>query len=293
MFRQVRQFAPLTGVGVGALATQEIPTGGTHYAYILRLLTSGGALITAAQVKADVDLLEILVDGQTFISATGEVLLALTDYYYKSKEGYVAVAGQIVIPLSRDYLNQNVEGDVFAWGTGDINTITLQVSFDSSSITTSSVQIYVEKTDEARVLGQHVRLQRFPQNSSSTGEKSIGDIPKEPGTNVFAFHILYDDNTTTLGSFILTVGANDVLQLTSDLMNALYSKAGRYVYTNASANSIYPVDFHLVNDLRGGLPMSDKEGNTIKDMRLRPTFSVAGPGNYVVYRESVFPGKGR
>lgn len=299
-FRKVFNYGNFTGVAANGTASFRIPLGGTHYTYHLRFLTAGGALVTQAQMWVDATLVRVIVDGQTFIEGTGEFISRWCDYYYTTHgltNSNANVAGTLTIPLSLDYMDSNEMGKVYAWGMSGIQNVSIEIIF-AGAITTAQVQLVVERTDEPRRLGVHRRLSRYTRNFASTGEASINDIPLDPSSLVLADHIFFADNVSSITQTIVTVEGSDILTLPVDTSFAFAAKQGRTPQINAAANSFVTLDYGLSNDNQAGIPVTEKTtvstaGGAVdtivtkKDWRLRPTFSVAAPNNFTVWRETI------
>lgn len=290
---QIKQYAPFTGVGVGGLATAQVPVGGTHATYLLRFLTGAGALITEAQLINDVDLVRVKVDGETYFEATGEAALRMFEYYYEARMGVGVTAGTLPICLSPDFYDDSMQAAALAWGTAQIGTITIEVQLDGAAITTAQIDLRVEKNNINAGLFRHIRTTRFRQNFAATGEQTINNVnPRNPQVDALAVGIFFDDNTSGISSAILTVEADDILTVTPDINATIQGKALRLPQINAAGNSLFMMDFALSNNLNGYLPLHVPAGNgterPIDDFRVRPTWITAAPGNFDVYLIAVW-----
>ncbi len=299
-FRKIFNYGNFTGVAANGTASFRVPLGGTHYTYHLRFLTAGGVLITQAQMWVDATLVRVIVDGQTFIEGTGEFLSRLCDYYY-AQQGLINsnanTAGSLTLPLSLDYMDITDFGKLYAWGMSGVQNVSIEIIF-AGVITTAQVQLVVERTDEPRVLGVHRRISRYTRNFASTGEASINDIPLDPSSLVLADHIFFPDNTSSITQTIVTVEGSDIINAAADVTFAMNAKKHRTPQINAAANSFFTMDYGLNNDNTAGIPVTEKTqvstaagvAETIvtkKDWRLRPTFAVAAPNNFTVWRETI------
>lgn len=298
--RKIFNYGNFTPAAANGTSTIRVPLGGTHYTYHLRFLTAGGALITRSQMWVDVTLARVVVDGQTFIEGSGEFLSRLCDYYYAQKgllNSNTNLQGTLTLPLALDYMPLNALSSLYAWGMSGIQYVAIEVLF-AGAITTSQVQLIVERTDEPRVLGIHRRISRYVRNFASTGEISINDIPLDPSALILADHIFFADNTSGISQVIITIEGSDVITATADTTFMLNSKASRTPQIDAAANSIYSVDYGLTNDNDVGIPVTEKTqvstANgvsdviiTKKDFRVRPTFITAAPNNFTIFRETI------
>lgn len=287
-FKNVKKLPDFTGIAANALATADVPEQGEYFDNLLRCLDSTGAEVSVANMKADITNLRALINGETIIDAPAEVLLMLQNYYYAAQNsgGDVNAAGQLPLLYSRNFYKNSIEGDVFGLGMGDVNSFNLEVTCGASVATAahiSKIENRGVRSEVSAPIGQHVRLQKFPQNFASTGFEEITDLPREPNVGVLAYHIFYDDSTTDLDEVTLIVNSSELIKLTKQDVITLAEKSGRTPQFDAAGNSIFTIDFALSNDLTGYL---DQRG--IQDLRIRTDWSTAAPGNYTIYREAVF-----
>lgn len=279
--RQMKKYASMSGVATGALATMDMPIGGTHYAYFLRCLNSSNAEVTVAQMKAELDTVRILIDGETALDATATLLLELQQYYYAFRNG-ANVDGIIPINWSRDFLpsvlganTSALQGDVFALGNRNIQNITIEVKCGTLT-NIAKIEVFAQRVDAPTDLGQFVRLQNFPQNFATTGTNVVDGIPKEIRTAHLAYHIKHA--TGTLDQATVIVNGTDRLKLPAKLNQVISEKAGR-----DPQSGITTLAFDLQNNLAGFLPMVD-----VQDLRLELEWSGAAPNNYNIFREAIF-----
>lgn len=288
-FKNIKKLPDFTGLNADSLATAVIPASGTYYDNLLRVLDQTGAAVSVANMKTNIKNLRALLNGETIIDASAEVLLMLQNYYYGNQDatGDVNAAGQLPLMYAKEYYRSALEGDVFGLGMSGVDSFTLEIEGNSDVGTTNGHTHKIEnrgrRIEQSDPLGQHVRLQKFPQNFSETGEEDITDLPREPNVGVLAYHIFYDDNTTELDEVILVRNSSELIKVTKEDMITVQQKAGRTPQFDASGNSIFTIDFALSNDLNGYFDMKG-----VTDLRLRPKWSGAAPGNYTVYREAVF-----
>ena len=287
-FKNIKKLPDATGIAASALATSVVPSQGIYYDLLIGVLDSAGAAVSVANMKADITNLRALIDGETIIDAPAEVLLMLQNYYYAkaSATGDQNTAGQLPLFFARDFYSSQIEADVFGLGQGNVDSFTLELTCGASVATAahmSKAEVRGHRTEVSAPLGQHVRLQKFPQNFGSTGEEEITDLPREPNVGVLAYHIFYDDSTTDLLDVTVIRNSSELIKVRKEDNNTIQEKAGRTPQYNAAGNSIFTIDFALSNDLSGYFDMKG-----VEDLRLKLNWATAAPANYTVYREAVF-----
>lgn len=287
-FKNVKKLPDFTGIAANALATANIPASGIYYNLLCNVQDSAGAAISVANMKADITNLQALINGETIIDASAELLLMLQNYYYgrNAASGDVNTAGQLPLSFAREFYSSTIESDVFGLGMNDVDSFTLEYDCGASVATAAHMSKSEVRGQRAEInanLGQHVRLQKFPQSFASTGEEEITDLPREPNVGVLAYHIFYDDSTTDLDAVTVIRNSSELIKVTKEDNNTLAEKSGRTPQFDAAGNSVFTIDFALSNDLTGFFDMKG-----VQDLRLKLDWSTAAPGNYTVYREAVF-----
>lgn len=276
MFRQIIKQPSVRGIAAGAVATAEIPTNGTHYGTYLRMLTAASVELTRAQILADVSNVIVRVNGVIVVEATTTFLLDLQKYYGDSKN-----AGNIdgIVPIwwEKDWLPSEKEQGIFALGTADIDSFTVDLTIVAVA-QLSSCEVYSEVTPERRRLGQHIRINKFPNSFATTGLQEIATLPKEGADcGYVALHI--EKNAGTFSLVTVKLGGNNIFENIAPKLNqVLLNKKGR-----SPQAAYFHVDFARSNDLTGFLPMAG-----VQDFRVQITWSVAAPTTFNVFREAIF-----
>lgn len=274
-FTQIKKQPSMTGIGAGNVATAEVPTTGTHYGLFLRCLTSAGADLTPAQIKADVGNIVIRLDGEQIIEASATFLLDLQKYYGDSI-GAGNVNGIIPVYFAPAHLALFSERAVFALGTADINQFTIDANIVGVA-QLSSIEVYSEVTNEVRNVGQHIRIKKFPQNFGTTGTQEITTLPKEgPSVGYRALHI--EDNTGTIDKVTVKIGGNDIYDEVDDTLAQVLNERQK----RTPQTGYYHVDFSRNNDLTSFLPMKG-----VQDFRQQIQWSGSAPNNFNIYAEQI------
>ncbi len=267
----------LASNGTGLFA---IPTAGTYYGFRFRFLTAGGVEVTQAQAEAEVTDIRIRVNGDLVIDAKTSELNMLQGFYGDSK-GAAIVPGITVIDLVRsNALTLPGEKTQYAWGTKGVDSI--QCQFVCGTLTNvASIEIYAVQTDEDRPMGTHLRILPTTANFASTGDYTLSDLPRDPGTAYLAAHIGL--GAGTLKNTTLTI--DNVLiynQIPPKVEQQRLEWHGRNPQTG-----YFHLDFALQNEILGYLPMVRNNGRKVQDIRLKTNWTVA-PGNHRVVTERIF-----
>lgn len=275
MFKQFRKHANLTGIASDCIASGKIPTVGTLYSMWLEIW--GVDASTRAEIIAQLTNISVKADGEEIISASPTFLLDL-EKYYGDADGAGNVDGILPIFFARPHLPSDSERALYALGLADVDALTVEVLCGTIDAAISRISLHAIMTPEKRVMGQHVRIHKFPQNYATTGEQEISDLPRGGANEGYlAMHI--EDNTGTISKVTVKRGFYPIFdQVPADMNNSYLAKHRRTRQTG-----YYHVDFGVSRDLTGFVPMAN-----VKDWRTAITWTTAAPDNYNIYTERIF-----
>lgn len=276
MMTQLIKQANATGITASSVATVKIPTTGTHYALFLRPLSSGGADVSVANMKTAIGNMVLRINGEPIIEMTATFALDLQKYYGDAI-GADNVAGIIPIFFAPYYLPNLLERQVYALGMRGVQTFTLDMNILSTA-NMASIDVFSEVTPEDRPLGQHIRIKKYPQNFSTTGDQEISTLPLEgPSVAYKALHI--EAGSGTFVRVTVKVANYSIFdQVPLSLNQVLLERSGRNPQTG-----YYHVAFDKNNDLTSFLPMKG-----VQDFRQVINWTSAAPGNFNIYAEEIF-----
>jgi hypothetical protein len=272
MLTQLIKQASATGITASSVATVKIPTGGTHYALLLAPKASAGTAVSVANMKTAIGNMVLKHNGEQVMEGTSTFFLDLQKFYGDSY-GAGNVAGVIVIPFAPTHFTNFVERQVFAVGTKDIQSMTLDMNILSTT-NMATIDVYSEVTPESRPRGKYLRIKKFSRTFASTGEFEISDLPLEGATVGYkALHITAGDGTFTSATVKV---ANFAFfdQVLTYINQVLLAAMGRTVQSG-----YYHIDFGKNNDITSFLPMAG-----VQDFRVLPNFATA-PNNFTIYAE--------
>lgn len=276
MMTQLLKKANMNGIAAGAIATGVVPAQGTYYSLFLVAKTALGVALTRAQILADIGNIKCLINGEEIVNCDVQVLLDLQKFY-GDQIGAGNVDGIIPIYFQRPHLATDAERSVFALGMLNVNSFTIEAGIDGV-LQLSTLEIFAEVTNEARNLGQHIRLLKYPQVFSTTGEQEIATLPfiNAPDKAYVAMHI--EAGAGTFKEVTVRVGGNAIF----DRVGVNLDKVLLQKFLRNPQTGYYHVDFARSNDLKGMLPMAG-----IKDFRQTINWITAAPGNYNIFTETI------
>jgi len=274
----------LTGISASAISTCNIETTRNIHSIMLDC-RDGGVALTEAEMKADIDTVEVRYNGVLIVDLTATQLIDLQSYYL-DKIAAVTLAGQLVIPFTRMTLPVAGLNRKYALGMvspdGKAANLTLKVKYQSTVTLLDELHVHYEYDMEPReVLGLHVRLLRHTRTFSSTGTLDITDLPKLGRKAVLAYHIV--DGTGTVTAVTVKHNNFDVFENTPmNLLDWRGHRGGRIPQAD-----YFHIDFAVQNDWANGLPL----GELCHNLLVQPNWAATGPGgSFEIIEENVCNG---
>jgi len=276
MIPQLKRQADLTGVAAGGVSTMMLPAAGVHHGLHLVVRSAAGVGLTRAQMITDIGSIVLRLNGDRKIDVTMTALLDIWKYYF---DQYVVhtVAGAIPIPFVRPSYPLMETREAMAWGMADVQSYTLEVTWNAGLATAASCEVYCEIEDRTAPLGRHLCIETHPQNFGSTGDQDVTTLPfADPSMGYIALH--FTNGSGQIDALTVNVNNNDAIdEIPSELNAHLLKQAGR----NAQSG-YYHADFCRINHPGGFLPC-----NGMSNFRQRVNWNAAAgaPGNYSIIAE--------
>jgi hypothetical protein len=279
MLTQFIKQSNVVGIAANTVATARIPTSGTHYGLILNCLQAAGTAVTIANMKTAITNIVLRHNGEQIMEGSATFFLDLHKFYMDSYTGGAAnVNGVLPIPFAPQHFNNYEERRLFAVGTSDIQTMTLDITLGTLS-TLSSIEVYSEITPEIRPRGQHIRIKKYPQSFATTGEQEISTLPLEgPSVGYKALHVELGTNPGVASYATLKVGN---YAIHDQIKSAVNTVALNFMRRTPQA-AYYHVDLGKNNAITSYLPMAG-----VQDFRLIVNWTTQ-PTNFNIYAEEIF-----
>ncbi len=279
MLTQFIKQSNVVGIAANTTASARIPTTGTHYGLLLNCLQAAGSAVTIANMKTAITNLILRHNGEQIMEGSSTFFLDMHKYYFDAFTGGAAnVNGVLPIPFAPQHFNNFEERRLFAVGTADIQTMTLDIALGTLS-TLSSIEVYSEITPEIRPRGQHIRIKKYPQSFATTGVQEIPTLPLEgPSVGYKALHIENGTNPGVIADATLKVGNYAIHDQIKAAVNTVISNLCR----RTPQAAYYHLDLGKNNAITSFLPMAG-----VQDFRLLVNWTTT-PTNFSVYAEEIF-----
>lgn len=282
MLTQLLKQSNAVGVASNVTATVRIPTSGTHYGLILNCLGSANAASSIANIKSSLTNFILRHNGEQIMEGTPTFFLDLHKYYFDAYTGGAAnVAGVVPIPFAPYHFNNFEERRLFAVGTKDIQTMTLDIvcgTLVGGATGVTSIECYSEVDPEVRMRGQHIRIKKFPQSFATTGVQEVSTLPLEgPTVGYKALHIELGTGVGVAADVTVKVGNYAIHDQIKTAVNTVLSNFGRRTPQGAYSH----VDFGKNNSIASFLPMA-----LVQDFRILINWTTT-PTSFNIYAEQI------
>lgn len=265
--------ADFQGMGTNQLATVSVPATGTLYQANIRFLKADGTEATAAQVEAEIKKIRLSYDGDDIVNDTPKAIMDIGLVKTAAEAGQ-KVNGVVPLILRPNKLASPEERALYAHGMDDIGNATIEVQCGTLT-NIAKAELYVEKTNEPRRLGMHLRLRQYPFGTAATGNYEISTLPKAPTMAYESLHVEQGDGV--IKTVNVTVNGNDIVDtVPMKVIEANLRDSGKTPQAGYAH-----IDFNRQNRARGFLPMAG-----VNDLRLTVDFGTA-PNNFIVHAAEV------
>lgn len=290
-FRIPSIYSDLQGIAASGLGTQQIPVVGQTFGIMLELRKSTGVALTAAEIIADVNYIEVTANGQQLFYMTARNLLGRNDYYYAGRGGSGATptaftAGTLFIPFFKPEYPTAASQELFGIGV-DIRTLQVNVAFNGTIANLTGGRIGVASLHDMQQVptAQHLRITNTPQTISSTGRVTIQNLNLEKSVGCLAYHIEVPVASVINQAVVFGNGAELMRINRNTLINQqkMNGRIPQLPVTNDTAKDLFTIDFNESNDLETFLRLGDYQ-----DLRIELDISGSAPNTFNFYREAVW-----
>jgi hypothetical protein len=260
---QMRRLPAANQVSAGTTSTFQVPLGPTYRSLNLRY-TSGGSDANEATQASDIERIRLKVNGISRIDVSGARWHSLVKYY-----GFSIADGVFPIPFSRKYLRTTAGEDNTSLGTGNLQSLTLEVDI-ASGATTPTLALDGEQIPVVRDLGSMIQVLENTFTAGASGTFEVSTLPRSNGA-LKALHM----HSSAITAAELSLDSLNMFDADLVTARAIYAQMGRV--PQSSVQHIEPTYLDRLADL---WPL-DK----VQDYRAKLTMS--GSGSVVFVQETL------
>lgn len=226
------QTAPLT---TGGTQTLQIPAGGKIHSLALHFMTSAGASVTEAQIRAEIANIRFTIGGRNIVNCSPVILLDAYETLGTEVHSNTGIAGVVELNIGRLLFTDPGLRDLFGFGTAGSPPIQISISAGTLSAI-ASVECYTEREAVNEALGSYCSLINYPQTFNSTGIHTVENLSREPSTK-YALIMVDDGASGAIASGEVRMGQVSVresvpLNVNAQLLsnNRLTQPSGYFVH---------------------------------------------------------------
>lgn len=255
MARMTQKLPSFSNVTAGATATLNMPLGLSYHQVLIDY--SG---VTLAQMKN----IRFEINGKVVQKwKDGDRLNKMNKHYGRGD----ATASVLPIWLTRTEMDSLAEQRVFAFGTSDVQTLTLLIDIDGAAAA-PKLTAHAIKGNQSP-LGIITKIKTFPVSFATSGEQEIDNLPLPQTARIAAIHLFSDK----VSRCELEMNGQKVFEADKALVAKIQTDYGR---TPQSTEKL-TLDFMLEGDMSQALVLAG-----IQDFRLRPLLDAPGSIDVVV-----------
>ena len=247
--------------------TFQIPVFGKLHDLIGIFRTGAGAPVTEAQLRAEVGLIRVTVDGRDIVNATVAKCLDAYETLGVNVGLNTGIDGAVELNFGRLLFADPVMRDVFAWGSQNVANIQVTVT-GGTLVNVASCQFYSSRQNELSDFGAHAEYINYPQNFNATGQHTVDTLPRNLGSSYVM--MLVDQGSAG----VISNGEVRVNSVT--IRENVPTNVNRQLLSNYKFQQPSGYFVHAFGDgaVAGQLPM-----NAVTDFRLLTTFTTAPGAN--------------
>lgn len=165
-----REIGSFSSLVQGQTSTIRIPTDWAYFELIIEFEGSG-ADFDAADPASVFDRFELRVDTESKMAASFDSF-----ELWKEQVGIMQPSGTCKIPLALPFMDKWGERRVTGYGTGDVNTLELQVVLKSGvDVTLSKMELFAIRGPQD-LLGEHLTMRQSPTRGGDAGNVGLTNI---------------------------------------------------------------------------------------------------------------------
>lgn len=244
----------------GAILTYNIPSFDTIDDVLLEF-TNSGAASTLANIKAAVGKVALNINGEQVINVPFTRLCEV--YNSLGVEVTQGLVNCIGLNVGRYLFKDPNNEDFFAWGCANIQTIQLQVYFNSTITGVTDCQVSTVRRSTNTVLGSYIKIINYPQTMASTGISTVDTLPRD--SNEAYLEILANNGGGVISHGECVVNGNSVYDPISQALDDYVVNARGLAAVTGNFNYSFSD-----GSIKGILPMQG-----VTELRLKTTFTTA------------------
>ena len=251
----------------GGLSVISLPVGGPTYYGVAFRYKANGVNATEATMKADIKWVRVKLGEVALIELSGKHLIDVFNKYYGIQSSGMT-AGQFYLPLARPWLKNPESVENTAWGTQNVEKLTVEVEFAGTAVT-PVLETHLIYSVYKRDLGVVIEAREFVYQSAVAGPQEFENTLKSRG-DIVALHV---DHGGIVNSCDIEIN-NQIYTQGQDL--SLFQEFVKWFSLRAPQTNY----IHFEGQMRGLLSDAIPIMGT-SNFRIKPNFTAAGAITFI------------
>jgi len=284
MLTVIKKEATKTVAGAG-LQTVDFNTGGVIHAFGFDFRKAAAAVMTEAEIEADVGNILIKVDGEPKVEMTAGQAFDILRYRTSQYNVFTPSSVLMIYVNGLGMFERIIDRSAYAWGTKGVRSISAEITVAAVATLASIEPFMLLEPDPDRTMGRHYCVRQLADYFAATGVQQVDKkLPfGQPDINMQAVHI---HQGAGAGVFTdVTVKASSGRGVDNEIYPAFklaQHNAILHDHKRTPQTGWYHVDFNLINDPLGGIPLGP-----LTNLRMDITWATNAPLAYTILCEEV------
>jgi hypothetical protein len=284
MLLVIKKEATKAPAGAG-LEIVNFNTGGVIHAFGFDFRKAAAAVMTEAEIEADVGNLLIKVDGEPKIEMTAAQAFDILRYRTSQYNVFTPSSVLMVYVNGLGMFERVIDRSALAWGTKKIGSITCEITVSAVATLSTIDPFMLVEPDPNRTLGRHYCVRKLADYAAAVGVQQV-DKKLPFGQNDINLQAVHFHQGAGAGVFTdVTIKASSGRGVDNEIYPALKLAQHNLLLQNhkrTPQTGWFHVDFNLINDPLGGIPLGP-----LTNLRADITWATNAPLAYSILCEEV------
>ena len=276
--------ATKTVAGAG-LEVVNFNTGGVIHAFGFDFRKAAAAVMTEAEIEADVGNILIKVDGEPKVELTAAQAFDILRYRTSQYNVFTPSSVLMIYVNGLGMFDRVIDRSALAWGTKNIRSITAEVTI-SGVVTLATIEPFMlVEPDPNRTLGRHYCIRKLADYFASTGVQQV-DKKLPFGQNDINMQAVHFHMGAGSGVFTdVTIKASSGRGVDNEIYPMMKLAQHNVILQNhkrTPQTGWFHAEFNLINDPLGGIPLGP-----LTNLRADITWATNAPLAYTILCEEV------
>jgi len=272
----------ITGAG---LSSVDYSIGGVIHAFGFDFRKAAAALMTEAEIEADVGNILIKVDGEPKIEMTAAQAFDIWRYRTAHYNAFTPSSVLMIYTNMLGQFDRMIDRSALAWGTKGVRSITAEITISAVATLATIDPFVIVEPDPDRTMGRHYCVRKLAGYYGSTGVEQV-DKKLPFGNSDINMQAIHFHEGAGAGVFTdVTIKASSGRGVDNEIYPKLKLAQHNQLlhdHRRAAQTGWFHIDFNLLNDVCAGLPLGP-----LTNLRADINWATNAPLSYPILCEEV------